>query len=78
MPVRRYRKYAPWGARTTEYSGRRIDRETRTRQEIAAQVAEDDRLYAESMASAEPNPHQCETRGCCCRHEGPCCGCPPF
>lgn len=79
MALRRYRKGAPWGGRVREHSGRRIDREVRSRQEIAAQVAEDDRLYAEAMAATPPNPHQCETRGCCCRHAGACCGqCNPF
>lgn len=78
MPERRYRKGAPWGGRTTEYSGRRIDRDARTRAEIARQEAEDERLYRESMADQTPNPHRCETPGCCCRHDGACCGCLPF
>lgn len=63
MPqVRRYRKSAPWGGRVREHSGRRIDRDMRTRREIEDQVAEDDRLYHEAMAEAAANPHRCETR----------------
>ncbi len=79
MAIRRYRKNAPWGGRIREHSGRRIDRDGRTRSEIAAQLAEDDRLYAEAMAHAPASPHTCETRGCCCRHDGACCdACLPF
>jgi hypothetical protein len=79
MPLRRYRSNGIYGGRVREHSGRKIDRETRNRSGIAAQVAEDDRLYRESMANAAPNPHTCDTHGCCCHHAGACCNeCTPF
>lgn len=75
--VRRYRRNGIYGGRVREHSGRRIDRDTRSRREIEAQMAEDDRLYTEAMAA--PRIHVCETRGCGCSHMGACCGqCLPF
>lgn len=77
MALRRYRSSGIYGGRTTEYSGRRIDRDTRTKRQIEADEAA---FMAEMDAIVPlPNHHRCEDARCFCWHAGPCCStCLPF